>query len=126
VIAYSNEIKENILGVKHESLLEFGAVSKRVVEEMAVGARLMLKTDYAIATSGIAGPGGGSEEKPVGTTWIAVSSSNHLISEKFRMGEHRERNIEKATITALDMLRKLVESENDRNGNDQNSTKERT
>ncbi|MCF8372982.1 MAG: competence/damage-inducible protein A [Bacteroidales bacterium] len=113
IIAYSNETKENILGIKHESLLKYGAVSKAVVEEMAVGARLLLKTDYAVATSGIAGPGGGTEEKPVGTTWIAVSSSKQLVSEKFIMGDHRERNIEKATITALDMVRKIIESEND-------------
>lgn len=119
VVAYSNDIKENILGVKPISILKYGAVSKEVVGEMAEGARLLMKADYAIATSGIAGPGGGTEEKPVGTTWIAVSSSERLISEKFMMGDHRERNIEKATITALDMLRKLVEAENDRNGNDQ-------
>ncbi|SEH06513.1 Nicotinamide-nucleotide amidohydrolase PncC [Candidatus Venteria ishoeyi] len=111
IVSYSNELKENILGVKQSSLIKYGAVSKEVVEEMADGTRKKLNTDYAIATSGIAGPGGGTKEKPVGTTWIAVSSSKRLVSEKFMMGDHRERNIEKATITALDMLRRLIEQE---------------
>ncbi len=109
IVAYSNYVKENILGVKNENILKHGAVSKIVVEEMAIGVRKLLKTDYSIATSGTAGPGGGTKEKPVGTIWIAVSSQEKTISEKFMMGEHRERNIEKSTITALNMLRQLIE-----------------
>ncbi|MEA3443872.1 MAG: CinA family protein, partial [Bacteroidota bacterium] len=111
IVAYSNEIKERVLGVKSESLVKHGAVSRAVVEEMADSARKLLNTDYAIATSGIAGPGGGTIEKPVGTTWIAVASSKEIIAKKFMMGDHRERNIEKSTISAIDMLRRSIQSE---------------
>ena len=106
IVAYSNEIKENLLGVKHETLLKNGAVSEATVKEMAEGARKKLGSDCSIAISGIAGPLGGTDEKPVGTTWIAVSSPAGLVAEKFLLGEHRGRNIRKAGITALNMLRK--------------------
>ncbi len=112
IVAYSNETKENILGVSHNKLLKFGAVSQAVVEEMASGARKLLNVDFAVATSGIAGPGGRTNEKPVGTTWIAIASPNQLISKLYHMGDHRERNIEKTTISALDMLRRVILSEN--------------
>jgi nicotinamide-nucleotide amidase len=106
IVAYSNEIKEKILGVRQETLITYGAVSEATVKEMAEGARKMLGTDCAIAVSGIAGPLGGTDEKPVGTTWIAISSPAGLVAEKFLLGEHRGRNIRKAAITALNMLRK--------------------
>ncbi len=105
VIAYSNDIKENILKVKKEDLISKGAVSQTVVEQMAHNVRELYQTDYAIATSGIAGPTGGSSEKPIGTTWIAVASKKRIISNKFHFGENRERNIEKASLYALNMLR---------------------
>lgn len=108
IIAYNNSVKVNLLGVNKESIDNQGAVSKLVVEEMANGIRLMLKTDYAIATSGIAGPDGGSEAKPVGTTWIAVSSAKKTVSKHFLFGEHRGRNIEKTSMAALNMLRKII------------------
>ena len=76
---------------------------------MALGARERFKTDYAIATSGIAGPDGGTKEKPVGTTWIAVAGPKKLISKKFSLGEHRERNIIKASLFALNMLRRTID-----------------
>lgn len=106
VVAYSNEVKENILGVNHQTLLDHGAVSEATVIEMAVGVKNRLSTDYAIAVSGIAGPSGGTEEKPVGTTWIAISTPSGTRARHFRFGEHRERNIQRAALTALSLLRK--------------------
>jgi nicotinamide-nucleotide amidase len=106
VVAYANEIKQQLLGVKEKSLIDFGAVSEGVVKEMAEGVRVKFNTDYAIATSGIAGPGGGTKDKPVGTTWIAIATPNKTIVQHFLMGEHRERNIRKTALTALNMLRK--------------------
>ncbi len=108
VVAYSNEIKENILNVSKSNIDNYGAVSKQVVEEMAQGVLKLYKTDFAVATSGIAGPTGGTEEKPVGTTWIAVAGKDRVISEKFIFGDHRQRNIQRASLTALNMLRKLI------------------
>jgi nicotinamide-nucleotide amidase len=110
VVAYSNEIKEQILGIPHQVLLDFGAVSEQTVKAMAEGIRTRFSTDYAIAVSGIAGPAGGTDEKPVGTTWIAITTPTETITRKFLFGEHRGRNIRKASIAALNMLRaKLVE-----------------
>ena len=108
VVAYSNEIKEKMLGVKKKSLASFGAVSEQVVTEMAAGALKHFGTDYSIATSGIAGPDGGTDEKPVGLVWISVASSDRIITEKFHFGNQRDTNIQKASLTALNMLRKLI------------------
>jgi len=112
VVAYSNEIKENILGVIHKSLIDHGAVSKEVVIEMAGGVQQKFNTDYSIATSGIAGPGGGTDKKPVGTSWIAITTPFKTFAKKFQFGEHRQRNISKTALTALNMLRKEI-SKND-------------
>ncbi|KPK80580.1 MAG: damage-inducible protein CinA [Bacteroides sp. SM23_62_1] len=111
VVAYSNDIKERILGVKKETIEKHGAVSEPVVKEMASGIRNLYQSDYAIATSGIAGPDGGSVEKPVGTTWIAVASACQIKAEKYLFGDLRATNIQKASVTALNMLRKLIQSE---------------
>jgi nicotinamide-nucleotide amidase len=108
VVAYSNEVKENLLKVNHQVLEKQGAVSREVVEQMALGARNVLNTDYAIATSGIAGPDGGSDEKPVGTVWIAVAGPNGVISNLFTLYPNRERNIHVASVNGLNMLRKLI------------------
>ncbi len=108
IVAYSNDIKQNILSVSESNLINYGAVSKEVVEEMAMGARNLYKTDFAIATSGIAGPTGGTEEKPIGTTWIAVASKDKVITKKYIFGNQRNRNIQMASVTALNMLRKLM------------------
>ena len=110
VVAYANEIKQQFLGVQEQSIIDFGAVSDKVVKEMAEGARKKFHTDFAIATSGIAGPGGGTKDKPVGTTWIAIATPNKTITQHFLMGEHRERNIRKTALTALNMLRKELMS----------------
>ena len=105
VVSYSNEAKINMLGVPAEDIEQHGAVSKQVVEAMATGACQKLHTDYAVATSGIAGPGGGTDEKPVGTTWIALATPAGVMSKLFHFGEHRGRNIRRAALAALDMLR---------------------
>jgi len=106
VVAYSNEIKELMLDVPPQTLLEHGAVSRQTVIAMAEGIRERFSSDYAIAVSGIAGPGGGTIEKPVGTTWIAVSTPERTITKKFLLGDHRGRNIRKASLAALNLLRK--------------------
>jgi nicotinamide-nucleotide amidase len=108
VIAYANEVKMAELDVKQNDLDAYGAVSQQVVEQMAVGVQQKMKTDYAIATSGVAGPTGGSDEKPVGTVWIAVATPSGVISKKHLFGKLRDVNIERAAITALGMLRKEI------------------
>lgn len=110
IISYSYDIKENELHIPLETLRKHGAVSKIVVEQMAQTIRLKYKTDYSISTSGIAGPTGGSAEKPVGTVWIAVATPEKVIAEKFLFGNNRERNIQKAAHAALNMLKKELES----------------
>ena len=110
VISYANEVKEQVLGVSHEALVSKGAVSEETVRQMVQGAMSVLKTDYAVATSGIMGPDGGSEEKPVGTVWIAAASSGQTIAECFHFRYDRSRNIEMAAIYALNMVRKLIAS----------------
>lgn len=108
VVAYANEVKENVLQVNSANIESFGAVSQQVVEQMAVGVRKLLKTDVSIATSGIAGPTGGSDEKPVGTTWIAVCSDEQVLSREFRFGKLREQNILRATQAALLLLKEII------------------
>lgn len=108
VVAYSNEIKTRVLDVSVSNIDTYGAVSKQVVEEMAIGVLNKFNTDFAIATSGIAGPDGGTKDKPVGTTWIAVADKTKVISKLFVFGDQRERNIQRASLTALNMLQKLV------------------
>lgn len=106
VTAYSNEIKLNLLGVSAKLLEEHGAVSEQVVREMAEGIRRKMSTDFSVATSGIAGPTGGTDEKPVGTVWIAVATPDKTVAEKFVFGDNRERNIIRSGQTALQLLRK--------------------
>ena len=108
IVAYDNEIKKAELGVQESVLLSEGAVSEKVVRQMAEGIRKKFNVDYGIGVSGIAGPSGGSSEKPVGTTWIAVSSAENTVSKMFLFGEHRGRNIDKASVTALNMLRVMI------------------
>ena len=110
IISYAYDIKEQELNIPKDVLRTHGAVSKVVVEEMAATIRKKYKTDYSIATSGIAGPTGGSVEKPVGTIWIAVATPEKVISEKFLFGTNRERNIQKTAHAALNMLKKELEN----------------
>jgi nicotinamide-nucleotide amidase len=110
VVAYANDIKQSALGVRELTLKDYGAVSEEIVKEMAEGIKKRFQTDYAIAVSGIAGPTGGSPEKPVGTTWIAVATPDATVTKRFKLGEHRERNIRKAALSALNMLWRQLKS----------------
>jgi len=108
VVAYSNEIKQQVLHVPEEILAQQGAVSAETVEAMAVGARQLMRSDVAIATSGVAGPSGGTVEKPVGTVWIAVSTPHKTTSRMYQFGTNRIQNIERTTQNAfLFLLEKL-------------------
>ncbi|WP_321996351.1 competence/damage-inducible protein A [Draconibacterium orientale] len=109
VTSYSNEIKEKLLGVSRENLEKYGAVSEQVAREMVEGVKRVMKADYAVATTGIAGPTGGTEEKPVGTVWIAVSGPEKTLVKKYIfIGDQRDRNIVRSGQTALQLLRRMV------------------
>jgi nicotinamide-nucleotide amidase len=107
-ITYSNELKQSILGVKPETMEQFGAVSGEVVTEMVESAVKHFKSDYAIAVTGIAGPDGGTEDKPVGTVWVGVSNGGKTQIKKFTFGSKRVQNIERSAISALSMLNILL------------------
>lgn len=108
VIAYSNEVKMKLLGVQPQTLEAHGAVSEPTVREMVAGAVKTLEADVAVAISGIAGPGGGSPEKPVGTIWIAVGDGQTIHARKIQAGKDRLKNIEYASIIALDFVRRFL------------------
>ena len=108
IVSYSNEVKENVLGVKKQTLDTVGAVSEEVVKEMAAGALKNIVTDYTIAVSGIMGPDGGTNDKPVGTVWVCVGSNEKLVTEKFTFRFDRERNIRLTALNALNMMRKFI------------------
>lgn len=103
-VVYSNQLKESVLGVTHETLEKFGAVSEETVREMAQGAMVRFKTDYAVAVTGIAGPEGGTPDKPVGTVWIAVANPKGVTAKLFTFGNKRAQNIERSAIAALNMI----------------------
>ena len=105
IISYSNQIKIDQLQVEENTLNEYGAVSQQVVEQMAIGVRRNLNTQYGLATSGIAGPTGGTPEKPVGTIWIATAGPNGVKSKKLNLGYSRERNIHVTSLSVLNTLR---------------------
>ncbi|MBN4081786.1 competence/damage-inducible protein A [bacterium AH-315-C07] len=108
IVSYSNDIKEGMLEVGHDTLDKNGAVSEQVVREMAENAKRKFSATYSIATTGIAGPTGGTKEKPVGTVWIAVSGPETTDSKLFRFNADRERNIERSAYAALNLLRKML------------------
>ncbi len=108
VVSYANEIKKDLLGVEAETLQRVGAVSEEVVIQMAKGALAAMKTDYAIAVSGIMGPDGGSAEKPVGTVWVAIGSNQKVEAHKLSFRFDRMRNIQLTTANALNLLRKFI------------------
>ena len=109
VVSYSNEVKVNVLNVLSDDIQLYGAVSRQVVEQMADNVRRLLKTDYALATSGVAGPDGGTAEKPVGLVWISVSSPKGVVSREFKFGNVRIQNIERTAQTAMLMLKEVIE-----------------
>ena len=104
VVAYDNRIKQELLGVSSNALDVDGAVSEAVVCQMAKGARELLGTDYAVATSGVAGPSGGSVDKPVGTVWIALAGREGVEAKCLRLGNSRARNIERSMREALALI----------------------
>ncbi|HVV55260.1 MAG TPA: competence/damage-inducible protein A [Mucilaginibacter sp.] len=111
-VSYSYELKESVLGVKNETLWQHGAVSEETVTEMVQGALLNFQSDYAVAVTGIAGPDGGTPEKPVGTVWIAVANKEKTVAKKFLFGNKRIQNIERTAIAALNMLNILLKESN--------------
>lgn len=111
VISYDTSVKIKELHVNPFDVEQYSVVSEQVVKTMATEVRKKIGTTYGVATSGVAGPMGGTEENPVGTVWIAVSSEKNCVAQKFLFGKERETNIEKATVVALRMLQLLIEKE---------------
>lgn len=111
IICYVNEVKENLLGVSHDLLEEKTAVCEEVAIEMVKGACKSLKTDYAVAATGIAGPSGGTKEIPVGTIWLACGTPDHVITFKVEEDHGRDINLAIATNKAMQMLRDFLKAE---------------
>jgi len=111
IIAYANEVKVDQLLVSEKHLAEDGAVSESVVEDMAKGVRQQLGADIGIATSGVAGPDGGSEEKPVGTVWIAIAAEGGVYAKKYTFEKDRGRNIRRASLAALSLVRRYLDEQ---------------
>lgn len=108
VVSYSNDVKESLLGVDHQTLTAYGAVSEATARQMAEGVRTRLHTHFGTATSGIAGPDGGTPDKPVGTVWIAVAGPQGTTAQLLQLGDDRQRTIERATNAVLSLLVKEV------------------
>ena len=111
VVSYANEVKINVLGVNKTDLSTYGAVSEQVALQMAQGVRKLTGAEYAVATTGVAGPDGGTAQKPVGTVWIAVAGPNGAKAQKFLFSHTRERNIGKASVTALRLLVRAIQAQ---------------
>ena len=112
IVAYTEEVKMRLLGVSPETLQTYGVVSRQTVEEMARGAMTVFDSDFAVATSGVAGPSGGTKETPVGTIWVAIASRSQI--ETFCIcsyDEGRDKNTQNAVLVALKMLQKVAENE---------------
>ncbi len=108
VVSYANQVKENLLAVKHDTLMAHGAVSEETVKEMVAGALNALGTDYALAVSGIMGPEGGTEAKPVGTVWMAAGNKNNMTTQQLHLRFDRQRNIMMTAGYALNFFRKFI------------------
>ena len=111
VVAYSKEVKKNVLGVSAEDLEKYGAVSEPVARQMAEGVRKLTGADYAVSTTGVAGPDGGTPEKPVGTIWMAVAGPRGTVTEKLQISHTRERNIGRGSIHAIQLLLAQIEKD---------------
>lgn len=110
VVAYGNDVKTSFLGVEESVLRQFGAVSREVAEQMAAGVRTKMQSDYAVAVTGIAGPGGGTPEKPVGTVWIAIAGEDSVYSSVFQFNLDRALNIERSSQIALLQLLRFLQN----------------
>jgi len=106
IISYSNEVKIASLSIPREVIMNEGAVSEQTVSFMATNVRKLLNSTYGLAVTGVAGPEGGTEEKPIGTVWIAFSSEERIVTKKLQLTPHREKNIQLSSVLALDLLRK--------------------
>ena len=109
VVSYANEVKIGVLGVDEKDIEREGAVSEAVVLQMVQGVKRLMNTDYAVSTSGVAGPDGGTPEKPVGTIWIGVATPEKVFARKFVFSFTRERNIAKAAAKALELVMSEIE-----------------
>ena len=107
-VTYATPTKTKVLGVPYETIASYGVVSQQVVEGMARGVRDLMEADFGVATTGVAGPEGGTEENPVGTVWIGVASANGVVSKRFNFCKDRENVINRATIAAYEMLRQQI------------------
>ena len=107
-VTYATPMKTKVLGVPAETIENHGVVSQPVVEAMAKGVRDLMEADFGVATTGVAGPSGGTEETPVGTVWIGVASARGVVSKRFNFGKDRENVINRATIAAYEMLRQQI------------------
>lgn len=107
-VTYATPMKTKVLGVPAATIEQYGVVSQQVVEGMAKGVRDLMEADFGVATTGVAGPGGGSEENPVGTVWIGVASARGVVSKRFNFGKDRENVINRATVMAYEMLRQQI------------------
>ena len=112
VVPYHNQFKENILGVRAETLQSVGAVSEETAKEMALGVRKLFGSDFGLASTGIAGPDGGSEEKPVGTVWIACAGEGFLEARKLQLTQDRMLNIQLTGVSVLNLLRNCFNQNN--------------
>jgi nicotinamide-nucleotide amidase len=112
VIPYHNQFKQNILGVKAETLNSHGAVSEETVKEMAEGVRKLFGADFGLSSSGIAGPDGGSAEKPVGTVWISCSGEGFIEARKLQLTQDRMLNIQLTGVAVLNLLRICINQNN--------------
>jgi nicotinamide-nucleotide amidase len=108
IVSYANEIKQKLLKVSEETLIHEGAVSEQTVIQMAKECLSIMNTDYSIAVSGVMGPDGGTESKPVGTVWVAVANKKEVKTKLFQFRYNRERNISLTATNALNFLRMLI------------------
>ena len=107
-VTYATPTKTKVLGVPADIIGEYGVVSQQVVERMATGVRSLMESDFGVATTGVAGPSGGTDENPVGTVWIGVATPSGVVSKRFNFGKDRENVINRATIAAYEMLRQQI------------------